>query len=161
EGALGRFVDGERGAGRADVVTYEFENVPARAAAWLESHVRVWPPREALETAQERVAEKTLFGACGIGVRQFRAVGTRRGGAGAGGEGGRGGGGSGGRGGVRGLGGGGGGGGGGAAGQRDGAAGAQQRALDHGRGGVRAVREPRARGVRHAAGEHGVAREHG
>ena len=45
----------------ADVVTYEFENVPVDTARWLEARVPVLPPPAALEGAQDRLAEKRLF----------------------------------------------------------------------------------------------------
>jgi len=60
EAALGRFVQG------VDVVTYEFENVPAKTARWLTEHVSVFPSEVALATAQDRLAEKACFVAEGI-----------------------------------------------------------------------------------------------
>ena len=39
-----------------DVVTYEFENVPVEAVRFLAKRVPVFPPPEALETAQDRLA---------------------------------------------------------------------------------------------------------
>src|SRR4051812_34103355 len=53
-------------AGRVDVVTYEFENVPAAAIARIELRVPVRPPRLALETGADRLAEKTLFRSLGV-----------------------------------------------------------------------------------------------
>ena len=44
-----------------EVVTYEFENVPARAAQVLDRLVPLWPPPRALEVMQDRLAEKRLF----------------------------------------------------------------------------------------------------
>lgn len=60
-----------------DVVTYEFENVPVRSARFLERSVAVWPPSAALEAAQDRMAEKALFGDLGIETAPFAAVGSR------------------------------------------------------------------------------------
>lgn len=57
-----------------DVVTYEFESVPAEAATWLASHSRVFPPPKALEVAQDRVREKSCFRALGITTPEFAAV---------------------------------------------------------------------------------------
>ena len=45
----------------ADVVTYEFENVPVAAAETLARSVPVCPPPRALEAAQDRLAEKTFL----------------------------------------------------------------------------------------------------
>ena len=53
--ALARFADG------LDVATYEFENVPDVAARTLGAGLAVFPPALALETAQDRLAEKRLF----------------------------------------------------------------------------------------------------
>ncbi len=44
-----------------DVVTYEFENVPAKTAEFLSAKLPVFPPPKALEVAQDRLREKTLF----------------------------------------------------------------------------------------------------
>ncbi|HET6970121.1 MAG TPA: 5-(carboxyamino)imidazole ribonucleotide synthase, partial [Phenylobacterium sp.] len=45
----------------ADVVTYEFENVPAKSVEWLVARgVEVAPGPKALAVAQDRVAEKTF-----------------------------------------------------------------------------------------------------
>ncbi|MGH7600435.1 MAG: 5-(carboxyamino)imidazole ribonucleotide synthase [bacterium] len=68
--ALERFVTG------LDVVTYEFENVPATSAYFLAKHVPVYPPPKALEAAQDRLTEKTLFRRLGIPVPEFTPVNT-------------------------------------------------------------------------------------
>jgi 5-(carboxyamino)imidazole ribonucleotide synthase len=68
--ALDRFADG------VDVVTFEFENVPASALARLESRAAVWPPARALETGQDRLREKELFAASGIETAAFEAIDT-------------------------------------------------------------------------------------
>ena len=58
-----------------EVVTFEFENVPARAVAQLQAReARVAPGPLALATAQDRVAEKRFFQAQGIGTAAFCAV---------------------------------------------------------------------------------------
>ena len=46
-------------AGRCDVVTWEFENVPDAAARWLADRVLVAPPPVALERTQDRMVEKS------------------------------------------------------------------------------------------------------
>ncbi|MEX0756297.1 MAG: 5-(carboxyamino)imidazole ribonucleotide synthase [Actinomycetota bacterium] len=68
EEALQRLADG------ASVVTYEFENVPVDAARTLERWAPVFPPPRALEVAQDRVAEKTLFGVVDIPFHAYRPV---------------------------------------------------------------------------------------
>lgn len=56
------------------VATYEFENVPAQTAHFLQTRLPVYPPPLALETAQDRLAEKTLFARLGIPVPAFAPV---------------------------------------------------------------------------------------
>ncbi len=53
-------------AERSDVVTFEFENVPAAAVRELAEHQRVEPDAAALAVSQDRLAEKQLFGELGI-----------------------------------------------------------------------------------------------
>jgi 5-(carboxyamino)imidazole ribonucleotide synthase len=61
-------------AGQCDVVTYEFENVPVAAARLIEKTAPVFPKPNALEAAQDRVAEKTFLNGIGIETAPFRAV---------------------------------------------------------------------------------------
>jgi 5-(carboxyamino)imidazole ribonucleotide synthase len=61
-------------ASEADVITYEFENVPVGALSKLSPDTPVYPPAEALEHAQDRLVEKTLFGSLDIPVAGFHAV---------------------------------------------------------------------------------------
>ena len=56
------------------LVTYEFENVPVEAARHLAKQVPVYPPPQALEAAQDRLNEKTLFQKLGIPTTEFVAV---------------------------------------------------------------------------------------
>jgi 5-(carboxyamino)imidazole ribonucleotide synthase len=65
--ALERLADG------ADVVTYEFENVPVSAAAALAERVPVRPPPAALEATQDRLTEKRMLHDLGIGTAPFAA----------------------------------------------------------------------------------------
>ncbi|MFZ1640886.1 MAG: 5-(carboxyamino)imidazole ribonucleotide synthase [Candidatus Contendobacter sp.] len=58
----------------AEVVTFDFENVPATAALALERQVAVYPPPGALAAAQDRVSEKTLFWELGIPTPTFATV---------------------------------------------------------------------------------------
>ncbi|MEP7186195.1 MAG: 5-(carboxyamino)imidazole ribonucleotide synthase [Rhodanobacter sp.] len=64
-------------AARVDVVTFDFENVPAETARWLAERVAVFPAPEALAVAQDRLAEKTLFRECGLPTPDFMTVDTR------------------------------------------------------------------------------------
>jgi 5-(carboxyamino)imidazole ribonucleotide synthase len=61
-------------AAGSDVVTYEFENVPVASARALAGSVPVFPPPEALEAAQDRLAEKALFERVGIPVHRYTSV---------------------------------------------------------------------------------------
>ena len=61
-------------AERADVVTYEFENVPADVAEFLASHTQVHPAPKALAVAQDRLIEKTFFHDLGIPTPAYAAV---------------------------------------------------------------------------------------
>lgn len=67
-GALARLIDG------AAATTYEFENVPAATAAYLERHGHVHPPARALETAQDRAVEKAFFRSLGAATPEFAAI---------------------------------------------------------------------------------------
>jgi 5-(carboxyamino)imidazole ribonucleotide synthase len=55
-------------------VTYEFENVPVASARAIARHRRLDPPPEALEIAQDRLAEKAFLSRLGIPVAEHRAV---------------------------------------------------------------------------------------
>jgi 5-(carboxyamino)imidazole ribonucleotide synthase len=68
EAALARFAEG------CDFVTYEFENVPVRAARFLAERIPVYPPPQALEAAQDRVSEKTFVQGLGIPTPMFYPV---------------------------------------------------------------------------------------
>jgi len=67
----------EEFARQVDVVTFDFENVPAETAQWLAERVAVFPNPRALAVAQDRLAEKTLFRECGLATPGFMAVDTR------------------------------------------------------------------------------------
>jgi 5-(carboxyamino)imidazole ribonucleotide synthase len=71
DGALSEF------ASRVDVATFDFENVPAQSAGWLSGRVPVFPAPRALAVAQDRLAEKTLFGELGIPVPPFADIASR------------------------------------------------------------------------------------
>ncbi|MDD5216190.1 MAG: 5-(carboxyamino)imidazole ribonucleotide synthase [Methylococcales bacterium] len=63
-------------AKRADVVTYEFENVPAKVASFLESHTQVYPPAKALAVAQDRLVEKNFLNDLGIPTAPYADITT-------------------------------------------------------------------------------------
>jgi 5-(carboxyamino)imidazole ribonucleotide synthase len=68
EAALARFAEA------VDVVTYEFENVPAQTAAVLAAHRQVRPDPQVLAKTQDRLIEKQAVAALGIATAPFRAV---------------------------------------------------------------------------------------
>jgi 5-(carboxyamino)imidazole ribonucleotide synthase len=63
-------------ADSVDVITYEFENVPADALDVLETHCEVLPRRTALATSQDRLAEKDFFTQLGLGTAPYANVET-------------------------------------------------------------------------------------
>lgn len=63
-------------AGSVDVVTYEFENVPAAALDAIEPHSPVRPGRRALAVSQDRLDEKTFLAGLGLATAPFAAVDT-------------------------------------------------------------------------------------
>jgi len=65
----------DRFAADVDVVTYEFENVPAETATFLAARVPVLPDPKILAITQDRLAEKTFVGSLGIPTAPFAAVG--------------------------------------------------------------------------------------
>jgi 5-(carboxyamino)imidazole ribonucleotide synthase len=67
----------EEFAAGLDRITYEFESIPVQAVRALAKQVPVYPPPEALEAAQDRLNEKTLFQRLGIPVPPFAAVNSR------------------------------------------------------------------------------------
>jgi 5-(carboxyamino)imidazole ribonucleotide synthase len=61
-------------AADVDVITYEFENVPAAAAMVLGAMRPVLPERKILETTQDRLAEKDFVTRLGIGTADYADV---------------------------------------------------------------------------------------
>ncbi|MGA7807793.1 5-(carboxyamino)imidazole ribonucleotide synthase [Bradyrhizobium sp.] len=61
-------------ANDVDVITYEFENVPAAAAMVLDARRPVLPNRKILETTQDRLAEKDFVKRLGIGTADYADV---------------------------------------------------------------------------------------
>lgn len=68
ETALSAFAD------RCDVVTYEFENVPARAAEVIAERTLLRPGALALATSQDRLVEKTFLRRAGAEVAAFAPI---------------------------------------------------------------------------------------
>jgi 5-(carboxyamino)imidazole ribonucleotide synthase len=66
--ALARFAD------RVDVVTFEFENIPAESVRVLSQHVAVRPGWHVLETAQDRLLEKSFFNSIDVGTAAWSPV---------------------------------------------------------------------------------------
>jgi len=64
----------EKFANGLALVTYEFENVPVEAVRFLQKRLPVYPPPQALETAQDRRSEKNLFQKLGIPTTEFAAI---------------------------------------------------------------------------------------
>jgi 5-(carboxyamino)imidazole ribonucleotide synthase len=61
-------------ASDVDVITYEFENVPAAAAMILAARRPVLPDRKVLETTQDRLVEKNFVKSLGIGTANYADV---------------------------------------------------------------------------------------
>jgi 5-(carboxyamino)imidazole ribonucleotide synthase len=68
--SLSQFADG------IDVATFEFENVPVQAVEFLQRRVPVHPGPFALQSAQDRLSEKTLFQQLGFKTPHFAPVAT-------------------------------------------------------------------------------------
>src|SRR5688572_3895011 len=56
----------DRFAADADVITYEFENVPAETATFLSARKPVLPDPRVLATTQDRLLEKDFIAGLGI-----------------------------------------------------------------------------------------------
>jgi 5-(carboxyamino)imidazole ribonucleotide synthase len=68
--ALDRFADD------VDVITYEFENVPAETAAFLGARKAVVPDPQVLATTQDRLVEKNFIASLGIATARFTRAGS-------------------------------------------------------------------------------------
>jgi len=69
--AITKFSDG------IDVVTFDFENVPADTAMFVATRVPVFPNPQALAVAQDRLEEKQLFQRLGMATPEFATVDSR------------------------------------------------------------------------------------
>ncbi|MEQ1486077.1 5-(carboxyamino)imidazole ribonucleotide synthase [Methyloglobulus sp.] len=66
-------------AAKSDVITYEFENVPAHATEFIERRTNnVYPPSNALNVSQDRLNEKNYFHDLGIPTSDYWTVDTFR-----------------------------------------------------------------------------------
>lgn len=78
--ALGKVIDQtqpdslQQFANSADVFSLEFENTPLADADVLTQQHTLYPPRQALATAQNRLLEKALFDALDIPVAPYSAI---------------------------------------------------------------------------------------
>lgn len=70
ESALAAFADA------VDLVTYEFENVPAATASFLAARKPLHPGARALAVTQDRLSEKRFVSELGLAVAPFHAVDT-------------------------------------------------------------------------------------
>ncbi len=61
-----------------DVVTFEFENISARAVQAIEAHVPVRPAGSVLHTSQDRIREKSTLQQAGLPVTPFRAINNKQ-----------------------------------------------------------------------------------
>ena len=60
-----------------DVITYEFENIPAHIVERIERLHKVLPGSQPLRIGQDRINEKTFFKSRGVDTHDFRAVSDR------------------------------------------------------------------------------------
>src|SRR5258708_4294871 len=64
----------ERFASAVDIVTFEFENIPAEAVRWVSAVRPVLPRPEILEIAQDRLREKDFLRSIDVGTAAYREV---------------------------------------------------------------------------------------
>jgi 5-(carboxyamino)imidazole ribonucleotide synthase len=64
----------DRFAADVDVVTYEFENVPAETATFLSARKPVLPDPQVLATTQDRLTEKSFVANLGIRTARFAGI---------------------------------------------------------------------------------------
>ena len=61
-------------AASVDVLTFEFENIPAAALKFLAANTPLFPPRQALEISQDRLTEKAFLRDLGLQTAPFADV---------------------------------------------------------------------------------------
>jgi 5-(carboxyamino)imidazole ribonucleotide synthase len=59
-----------------DLITYEFENIPAASLDVLAETTPLFPDRRALETSQDRLTEKTFLAGLGLATAPFAPIDT-------------------------------------------------------------------------------------
>jgi 5-(carboxyamino)imidazole ribonucleotide synthase len=64
-------------AGRCQVLTFDWENIPVEALEQLPGEARIAPPLRALGCAQDRLSEKRTFELLGIPTTRYAAVDSR------------------------------------------------------------------------------------
>lgn len=64
----------EQFANLTEVITYEFENIPAQVTKFLTEYTCVYPTPNALAVAQDRLLEKQFFGRLNIPTTKYVAV---------------------------------------------------------------------------------------
>ncbi|MGB8714774.1 MAG: 5-(carboxyamino)imidazole ribonucleotide synthase [Rhodanobacteraceae bacterium] len=64
-------------ADEVDVITFDYENVPAGSVEQMARHTQVHPNPRALAVAQDRMSEKALFESVGLATATHAAVSTR------------------------------------------------------------------------------------
>ncbi len=64
-------------ADQCDVLTFDFENVPAESLRQISEHCRICPGTDILAIAQDRLSEKNLFRELGIAIGGFHEVNSR------------------------------------------------------------------------------------
>jgi len=67
----------EQFAAGVDVLTFEFENIPARSVEWAAAHTVVRPTGTVLHICQHRLREKQFLAGAGIPVAPFAPVANR------------------------------------------------------------------------------------
>ena len=61
-----------------DVITIDFENVPADALKYLEGKIKVYPNSASVEVCQDRLKEKNLFQGKGIPTTQYKKINSEK-----------------------------------------------------------------------------------
>jgi 5-(carboxyamino)imidazole ribonucleotide synthase len=64
-------------AASCDLITFEFENIPAAALDVLGRSTPLFPDRRALETSQDRLTEKTFLAGLGLATAPFAPIDTQ------------------------------------------------------------------------------------
>ena len=62
---------------QCDVITIDFENVPAEALKYLEDKIKVYPNSTAVEVCQDRLKEKNLFQENGIPITEYKKINSK------------------------------------------------------------------------------------